>query len=122
MAGAQAGEQVQQHHGIHAAAEGEADVLMRGDVGGDGLGSEGHGFWGWERGFRQPENGLAMVLATLNFVSGCLYDAFQQLPNRTSLLGIRLLIFDDHRAVVNMVKAHPAADGVQNILRLRGVG
>ncbi len=33
-----------------------------------------------------------MVLATLNFVSGCLYDVFQQLPNRTSLLGIRLLI------------------------------
>ena len=52
MAAAQAGEQMQQHYGIYAAAEGEADVLMRGDVGGDGLGGEGHG--GFVK--RQPEN------------------------------------------------------------------
>ena len=44
MAGAQTGEQMQQHDGIHAAAEGEADALMRGDVRGDGLRGERHGF------------------------------------------------------------------------------
>ena len=73
-------------------------------------------------GVRQPENGLAMVLATLNFVSGCFYAVFQHLRNRSRLRSIRLLIFDDHRATVHMVKAHPAANSVQNILRLRGVG
>ena len=73
-------------------------------------------------GVRQPENGLAMVLATLNFVSGCFYAVFQHLCNRSRLRSIRLLIFDDHRAGVNMVKAHPATDSVQRVLELRFAG